>query len=288
MHYVEVTKLIHYRVILETLSFRLDRAWCYFLYAQQCAQINGKVSPSTAPCSPAPGRRLLIVRNDVQAAPGGMFLSFDGILSSTSSSTTQATAYERHSSLSTLTQATASQLVLSRDDVSKPSQTGKKRWGLFKNMIPFAGSPEDHSKPNSSPSNNKPANGTEPANENELSTSKPPPTAPPFRPHSFKFSLEWTDRENEPTNKERRLYPPKLPVPAHTYLQSIRTENQVFEPIKPEGAAVESSKYAGRALAEWAILITEFQTFFERRKHEGVPGDQQVETPTLGVETFRR
>ena len=246
------------------------------------------MAPSTAPCSPAPGRRLLIIRNDVQAAPGGIFLSFDGILSSTPSSSTQATAYERHSSLNTLTQATASQLALTREDVSSSSQTGKKRWGLLKNIIPFTGSPEDRSKSNSTTSVAKPANGTEPVTGHELATSKLPPATPPFRPHSFKFSLEWADRENEPTNKERRLYPPKLPLPAHAYMQSIRTEKPVYKPTKPEGAAVESSKYAGRALAEWAILIIECQTFFERRKHEGVPRDEQVETPTLGVETFRR
>ena len=224
----------------------------------------------------------------MQAAPGGMFLSFDGILSSTSSSTTQATAYERHSSLNTLTQATASQLALAREDVSKSSQTGKKRWGLFKNIIPFAGSSEDRSKSTTAAPATKPVNGTDPLTGHELSTSKPPPATPPFRPHSFKFSLEWADRESEPINKERRLYPPRLPLPAHTYLHSLRTEKYVYEPAKPEGAAIESSKYAGRALAEWAILIMECQTFFERRKNEGVPGDEQVETPTLGVETFRR
>jgi hypothetical protein len=57
---------------------------------------------------------------------------------------------------------------------------------------------------------------------------------------------------------------------------------------KPEGAAANSSRYAGRALAEWAIIVHECQNFFERRKNEGVPSNKWVETPTLGVEAFRR
>lgn len=275
-------------MILETLSLRLKRVWCHFLYLQQYAETHGIVAPSTAPCSPAPGRRLLIIRNDVQAAPGGIFLSFDGILSSTSSSTTQPTAYERHSSLDKLTLATAPQLSLTREDANKLSQSGKKRWGLFKNIMPFAGSPEDRSKSKPTASTTKPSCGNAPVAGQQPSTGKLVSTTPPFRPHSFKFSLEWSDRENNPAGKERRLYPPRLPLPAQTYLQSVRAETRANKPIEPEGLATGSSKYAGRALAEWAILIIECQTFFDRRKNEGVPGNEQVETPTLGVETFRR
>lgn len=47
-------------------------------------------------------------------------------------------------------------------------------------------------------------------------------------------------------------------------------------------------KYAGRALAEWDLVLAEFKEFCERRRAEGVPNQSQIETPTLGVETFRR
>ena len=228
------------------------------------------------------------MRNDVQAAPGGIFLSFDGILASTSSSMTQPTAYERHSSLDTLTQATASQLSLAREDVKSSSHTGKKRWGLFKTIMPFSGFPDDRSKSHAATLTSRPLTGNEPATQNELTTAKTTPSYPSFRPYSFKFSLEWADRDIDPAGKERPLYPPRLPLPAQTILQSVQVHNSSFEPTKPEGSAIQSSKYAGRALAEWAILILECQTFFERRKNEGVPSNEQVETPTLGVETFRR
>lgn len=51
---------------------------------------------------------------------------------------------------------------------------------------------------------------------------------------------------------------------------------------------VVASKYAGRALAEWAQVVCECDNFFERRRNEGVPSDELVETPSLSVETFRK
>lgn len=57
---------------------------------------------------------------------------------------------------------------------------------------------------------------------------------------------------------------------------------------QPQGPAINVGKYAGRALAEWDLVLVEFKEFCERRRAEGVPNHSQVETPTLGVETFRR
>ena len=48
------------------------------------------------------------------------------------------------------------------------------------------------------------------------------------------------------------------------------------------------AKYAGRALAEWALVVGECNNFVERRRAEGVPGLKWVEVPSLGVEGFRR
>lgn len=112
--------------------------------------------------------------------------------------------------------------------------------------------------------------------------------AAPYRSLSFKFSLEWIDRDNNLSGAERRLYPPKLPLLAHMALESRPTKPRGNNPLKPEGAAAGPSKYAGRALAEWALLMVECKNFFERRKAEGVPTYRLVETPTLGVEPFRK
>ncbi|MCJ1419636.1 hypothetical protein MMC32_005992 [Xylographa parallela] len=113
------------------------------------------------------------------------------------------------------------------------------------------------------------------------------PSGQQSRGLSFKFSLEWSDR-NSSHAANRRLYPPRLPLPAQMFLQSRQPESHNFKPVMPEGSAVGPSKYSGRALAEWALLVAECQNFFERRKYEGIPGLKRVETPTLGVDPFRR
>lgn len=59
----------------------------------------------------------------------------------------------------------------------------------------------------------------------------------------------------------------------------------------PKAAAndkVVASKHVGRALSEWALIVIECDSFFARRRDEGVPCDRMVETPTLGVESFRK
>ena len=52
--------------------------------------------------------------------------------------------------------------------------------------------------------------------------------------------------------------------------------------------AAKRAKYAGRALAEWSLVVVECNNFVERRRAEGVPGLRHVEIPTLSVEGFRR
>lgn len=59
-------------------------------------------------------------------------------------------------------------------------------------------------------------------------------------------------------------------------------------PAQPKTEYVVTSKYAGRALAEWTHIVSECDSFFARRRDEGVPSDRAVETPSLGVESFRK
>lgn len=114
------------------------------------------------------------------------------------------------------------------------------------------------------------------------------PSCSGYKSLSFRFSLEWTDKDTGFAGRERELYAPSLPLPAQLSLQTQPDGSRVSQPRKPEGAAIGPSKYAGRALAEWALLIAECQNFFDRRRAEGVPTYQMVETPTLGVEPFRK
>ncbi|KAI4196742.1 MAG: hypothetical protein LQ346_003165 [Caloplaca aetnensis] len=273
----ECTSELDHR-ILKILALRLHRVWGGFLYLQTAALERGGPRLSTAPCSPAPNRRLLIVRNDSQPSSGGMFLTFDSILSPSSS--TVATAYERHSSLGPIMGEAKSQ-----ESNGAPS-VGMKSWALLRNMIPFAKSTLDSAatqtkRGNAAAARNQ-VNGLRPSKKSNGEDN----TA--FRARSFKFALEWIDSEKSPFGKERQLYRPRLPLPASDDLVRPAPTQATLHDYKGEGAAANQSKYAGRALAEWDLLIDEYRDFSKRRLVEGVPNGPLVETPTLGIETFRR
>ena len=119
-------------------------------------------------------------------------------------------------------------------------------------------------------------------------------------------------------SSERRLYPPRLPAPAQSWLGARvpgaskevgprdprdggialiggkNNANGAKDHQKNEGSSRDESesmkraKYAGRALAEWSLVVAECNNFVERRRAEGVPSLKWVEVPTLGVEGFRR
>ena len=281
----ELTKT---RKILETLHIRLNTVWCHYLYLQDYAQQQDRFFPSTAPCSPAPGRCFLIIRND-QATPPGMFLSFDSILSPPKES-----VEPQQQSVSKDLPPSSHRAAQSLD---KPANGGKPRWGMLKNILPFTSSSSTSSN-SSSPatattSTPQPSHEAPPAYQSVHPQQGIPSHIYPSRPklaylcHSFKFSLEWFENGNMPS-KDRKLYPPKLPRTANVFLQSLPHLESENKPLEPRGASAGPSKYAGRALAEWALLIGECHNFFERRRFEGVPDDSKVETPTLSVEPFRR
>ena len=287
--------------IFNTISVRLRTIWCHFLYIQSEAEKTGKAAQSTAPCTPAPGRRLVIIRDDSVPSPGGMLLPFENMVSSS-----QSTSYPKISSLDTLKQASPTS-----DKTSiRSSSPVKKRWTLLRNMNPFSSTPSPPLTPTLTDQTNQsvPTQLQTPspvtaehfpiADSGRGRPSTPPssvhvrhsfsnPPSPVHAHRSFKFSLEWLDGGAAPL-RDRKLHPPKLPHTSQGFLQSKRPEPTTFEPLRPHPSAVVSSKYIGRALAEWAILISECQNFYDRRRSEGVPGIRWMETPTLGVESIRR
>ena len=59
-------------------------------------------------------------------------------------------------------------------------------------------------------------------------------------------------------------------------------------PAIHEPTPQDHNVYRGSALAEWNQLIDECQAFLIRRRREGVPSDDKVETPMLGVDAIHR
>ena len=151
-----------------------------------------------------------------------------------------------------------------------------------------------HNALNRSPSQDRHRN----TNATTLSASDPPSGSrsvsaassnAAHRNFSFKFSLDFHPNVKAPG--QIRLFPPRLPKPAQEFLQSRCAKAngaQHMQAIEPKDLSRERARYTGRALAEWMMVVGECQSFFERRKNEGVPENRFVETPTLGVEVFKR
>jgi hypothetical protein len=83
------------------------------------------------------------------------------------------------------------------------------------------------------------------------------------------------------------LRPPVLPAATQVLVQMRFKRPDAVKPRKPSAHELSFAKYAGRALAEWEIIVKEYDGFQNRRREEGVPATRLVETPTLGVESFR-
>ncbi|KAJ5887984.1 hypothetical protein N7495_008025 [Penicillium taxi] len=313
--------------VLVTLSNRLMRVWEYYVGYQTKAE-EGLIAPlSSAPCTPAPGRRIIIIRCDNQLSPVDLFVSFDRVIPPGSSD--QPVGHRKSNSA---------------DFTGLDNPNSKRRWNLLKSMFGKAdgveGVPTDTSNSGAMPDEKSKC-----VEEHE----KPPRNSgeqfhlPLHQPFFFKFSLEWIDRPQWLT-KNKRLFTPCLPVASELHVQhrcvpekliesdttsekgSISAKTiggeTVFEeavtgepdhddpptqmtpetewpltnkdsllpelPAQPTTEYVVTSKYAGRALAEWTHIVSECDSFFARRRDEGVPSDRAVETPSLGVESFRK
>ena len=288
---------------------------------------------SSAPCTPAPGRRIIIIRCDNQVSPANLFVSFDRVVPSAPSE--PATTPRRNSS-SPLTSDSSS---------SDPPAPPKRKWNILKSVFGVSNSKSsdtqsmnsssDESETSDIQTNTGKCQDVHPQRP-QTSTGEPARPKTAHQPFFFKFSLEWMDRPQWPT-KNRRLLPPSLPSASQIHLQKLRqskankteydtasenspgaeaedtktgdsttdeqaqasTPTPAAPPAKeppglyhvPKAAAcdtVVASKHVGRALSEWALIVIECDSFFSRRRDEGVPCDRMVETPTLGVESFRK
>lgn len=252
-----------------------------------------------------------------------LFLGFDGLMTTNNASNLPrkpSSAYKRQSLLGDLTQLENKE---NENEPPKPaSETlttpSKRRWTFMGKIIPsLSSSSEAAASPSTSvkPATEKKAleearkatsvARTRPALRSKNSSdSETPPATASHRAYSFKFSLEWAQNFEKAhsilqngaagsnVSNERKLTPPRLPAPAHAWLGArVPGVSKEVAPQDPKLAGRDRfarSKYAGRALAEWMLIVGECNNFVERRRSEGVPALKWVEVPTLGVEGFRK
>jgi hypothetical protein len=216
------------REIYELFLDKLEQAWAYYLSTQSKAAKERKPPLSSAPCTPAPGRRILIIRCDnQQPSPTNLFTSFDRV--TTPPSTLNNGGYRSHG-------------VLTVDPSGFPPESQsapKRRWNMLKSMFTATNNP-------------KPGEVTPPGSSDESETTNPvdnfmgdsitPSTSSssqdsgnqaasdgdsshelqnPHQPYIFKFSLEWHQWSGP--SKNRRLYAPGLPNSTFIHVQRLRT-----------------------------------------------------------------
>ncbi|SPO00919.1 uncharacterized protein DNG_03667 [Cephalotrichum gorgonifer] len=105
---------------------------------------------------------------------------------------------------------------------------------------------------------------------------------------SSTFSRVTSDRSDSDNSDQPGSCPSLLDRGTTSSPDSETSGNGGTQPIKPCGEFVKSSVYAGRALAEWSIVVHECNNFVERRREEGILGLSDVEVPLLSLETHRR
>ena len=275
--------------VVKALADRLYSVWSHHIWLAELAEATGAQPPSTTPCSPAPSRRFIIVRNQEPPVVTGTspFLSFDGIVQSPMADS---------DCRSVSTDSLDSQ-DFGEEDASK------KRWGVLRSLLgvrtqktrsPGPASSKDDAKPS------EPANPSSDPAQSADQAADPAKDETPVRPpitSTFRFSLDWNDHRFYPfpplAHKPQNVPVPHLPYPALLLLREHQlplasVQPASFGPSQPVGEAAATSRYAGRALAEWALILNECGNFFERRTSEGVESYHWVETPRLEVEVFRR
>ena len=305
--------------------------WEYYVAFQMRASEELTPQLSSAPCTPAPGRRIIIIRCDNQVSPANLFVSFDRVVPPAPSEPAMAPRRNSNSSLN------------ADSSSSDSSAAPKRKWNILKSVFGVSTSKSSDTQSLSSSFDESETSDAQPNTgkcldphppRSQAGTGEPVHPKTAHQPFFFKFSLEWMDRPQWPT-KNRRLLPPALPSASQLHLQKLRqskankteydtaSENAPGDETKeetetgenatdeqaqastpapppkeppglyhvPKAAAndkVVASQHVGRSLSEWALIVIECDSFFARRRDEGVPCDRMVETPTLGVEGFRK
>ncbi|KAL9055618.1 MAG: hypothetical protein Q9162_003428 [Coniocarpon cinnabarinum] len=300
--------------VLHVLLQRLQKVWAYYKHLDEKARRNNVLRPSTAPCNPAPGRKLLIIRVDTQAATS--LLSFNDMLSASNdtngihSPPTEAGNSSGIAPASSILERVSATFEYGVDISRKRGSILRSWWGSRTNEgSPRLQSPrgddksvastlKGHQNPGcTSPERNgarssmyeqRPSQSTPERSPKEASSATSPKKYQHFIPADFKFSLEAVDRGPENSTPDLVLEAPRLPLAAHLLLQSLPDFKDDCQACEIPSKYAAHVRYAGRSLAEWTWVVNECQNFFERRRSEGVPSNRQIETPELGVEPFRR
>ncbi|KAG5950514.1 hypothetical protein E4U53_004917 [Claviceps sorghi] len=109
-----------------TAAARLHMNWAHYLYMKQAAEENGRTLPSTAPMSPALGKKFMIIRQEANLLQKGLFMGFDTFARMPTSQSVPGTNEISGTGEGVATAA-------ARSDT-------KKRWSLFEKVLSMTSS----------------------------------------------------------------------------------------------------------------------------------------------------
>lgn len=129
------------------------------------------------------------------------------------------------------------------DSSDMVEDTGKRRWGIFRSLMPGSSKTRSKSRSPDPPSGKlvrtqsamSQATGSAPSTSSAAASPSQPdtPQASTHRTFCFKFSLEWVDKRFQ-TPGNARLFPPRLPMPAQKFLQAQQGTPPNTMPVKPQ------------------------------------------------------
>jgi hypothetical protein len=98
------------------VSARLKTVWSHYLYLKYSAEANNKMPPSTAPSLPTPGKKFMIIRQELNAHQPGLFTGFDSFSKALSGEGMSSTA---------------------SDEGPTTKSDAKRRWSLVAKVLSF-------------------------------------------------------------------------------------------------------------------------------------------------------
>ncbi|KAF3917746.1 hypothetical protein ABW20_dc0101681 [Dactylellina cionopaga] len=283
--------------IFDVLLTRLHKAHASFTFMRDESDRNSTVRPSVVPCPPAPNRKLSIIR--VEATPGfGRPFSLDKMIPAHTEPAKQAPV-----------PAKAQPEANGSAQEANGGSAIKRKWSLLRN---FLGAAEALKPSDQAPSPQPKAVATvtpQPSSRSSTNATYVPPRASSGKDNwqgtkvpygaafgnrsrmQFKFVLEFADRPPH-ARKGKGSNIPRLPRLTLDWLESMGEDKGLPAignlALSSSGTAPQNWKYYGRALAEWTLVVDEFDNFVERRKNEGIRDARDSEIPILSVDSLRK
>ncbi|KAG5948012.1 hypothetical protein E4U60_002425 [Claviceps pazoutovae] len=132
--------------IYHVASARLRQNWAHYLYMKKTAAESRRIPPSTAPMSPAMGKKFMIIRQEANLPQKGLFMGFDTFARGGTATGTNG-PWPTGSDTDGAGTGSGTGTTTGGDSSSR-SETNKKRWSLIGKVLSMASS--SHTAPSSS------------------------------------------------------------------------------------------------------------------------------------------